>query len=355
MSERKIETIVLGAAGYVGGDLLRLLRNHPVLELTAAVSRSQGGRPIHEVFPHLHVLGGDAPEFCSDGDVLERLHGEGQVALFSCLPHGESAARIESWVKKLQVLGREPIVVDLSADFRLSDPRAFSSVYGVDHGAPGLYEQFFCGLPDLEKETPEGFIAHPGCFTTAVTLATAPLVATGRVSGPIAVSAVTGSTGSGRKPRDGTHHPERHANLRAYKPLTHRHAHEMEALLERAGGKPRKVHFTPHSGPFARGIHATVQVPLSSGVPTSQLVSEIDAFYAHTPFVSCTDDPPVLKDVVGTNHCKLSVFTDGPWAVVLSVIDNLTKGSAGGGMQWMNRRLGLDQTTGLDLPGLGWN
>ena len=197
-------------------------------------------------------------------------------------------------------------------------------------------------------------IAHPGCFTSAVTLGCSPLHALHLVQPRVVVSAVTGSTGSGREPSATTHHPERHGNLRAYSPLKHRHEIEMRTLVGQQGKGPVEVLFVPHSGSFARGIHATIHARLLRPISTAELVERIAGFYQHTPFVSVTAAPPTLKEVVGTNRCRLGVVVRGLTLVVTSVIDNLVKGAAGGAVQWMNRLFGFDEDAGLRLAGLGW-
>ncbi|MEM7357279.1 MAG: Asd/ArgC dimerization domain-containing protein, partial [Acidobacteriota bacterium] len=168
------------------------------------------------------------------------------------------------------------------------------------------------------------------------------------------VSALTGATGSGRTPKATTHYPERHANLKAYSPLAHRHAPEMEMLLTRLGGAAPRVDFVPHSGPWSRGIHATVHLDLDQPMTTDELTEHYAAFYAQAPFISVAGEPPRLKDVVGINRCHLGIAANGRRGVIFSVIDNLTKGSSGGALHWMNRLCGFDETLGLGRPGLGW-
>ena len=245
-------------------------------------------------------------------------------------------------------------LVDLSADFRHRSSQAFENIYDEPHGAPQRIEQFECGLPELVSTQPAKHVSHPGCFTTATILACAPLAKGNLGDGEFFVSAVTGSTGSGRDASAGTHHPERHGNLTAYKPLVHRHAPEMEMLLGALSSQNPKVNFVPHSGPFARGIHATVHTKLREPMGQSELLALYEYFYRDSPFVAIQEAPPRLKDVVGSNRCHLFVTSQGRDVVVLSVIDNLIKGAAGGAMQWMNRLCGLDHATGLQTPSLGW-
>ena len=355
----EVDAAVLGATGYVAGELLRLLAFHPRLRLRAAVSRSRAGEPVVDVFPHLRGARDDL-RFAA-GEAVDALLAAGEpLAVFACLPHGETAARLDRLLSRTEERGCDLRLVDLSADFRLPSPEDYERVYGAPHPAPRRYAAFTCGLPELEPETPAGAVAHPGCFTTAVTLACAPAQALGLADPCYRVSGVTGSTGSGRSPSATTHHPERHGNLKAYRPLVHRHAPEMEMLLSRLGDetpgrRPPEVVFVPHSGPWARGIHATVHFDLAREVTAEELFEAYRAFYAEAPFVSVGREPPRLKEVVATNRCRLAIAARGRRAVVFSVIDNLTKGAAGGAVQWMNRLCGFAETAGLELPGVGWS
>ena len=177
---------------------------------------------------------------------------------------------------------------------------------------------------------------------------------TGKSDGEEIVTGMTGRTGSGRGRQPGTHHPERHSNLYAYKPLAHRHAPEIEALAEAVTGKHTRVHFVPHSGPFARGIHVTVHAKVAGSVSTSHLVDVYQQAYAEAPFVHVVDGTPRLKSVVASNHCQVGVAAGDGAVVVMSVIDNLVKGAAGGAVQWMNRLWGLPETSGLLATAPGW-
>ncbi len=358
----ELPVAVLGASGYAAGELMRLLAVHPHLRLRVAVSRSRVGRPVAETFPHLRGVWGPYSNlvskemiFGSEDDLDTLLDESDSLAVFACLPHGESAARIDALLTTCEARGVRVHLVDLSADFRLPSPQDYERIYGTKHPAPERYPAFTCGLPELTEETPRGPVANPGCFTTAVTLACAPAQAVGFAEPCFRVSAITGSTGSGRSPSATTHHPERHGNLKAYSPLVHRHAAEMNVLLARLNGNSPEVRFVPHSGPWSRGIHATVHLDLKRPMTTDELVRRYAAFYARSPFVSVADEPPRLKDVVGTNRCHLGVVSEGRSAVVFSVIDNLTKGAAGGAVHWMNRLGGFAETAGLNLPGVGWN
>lgn len=350
MPNKNIPLLVLGGSGYVAGELTRLLLHHPSLDLLGVVSTSAAGEPIAATFPHLApALGGRT--FLSPAEGKALLKEKRTLGLFSALPHGEAASMLAEWIGEADVSGCQIKVVDLSADFRFPTSGAYAKVYGKPHPTPELLHRFTCALPDLAPSDSLDFVAHPGCFTTATVLASTPLMAAGLVEPNLVVSAVTGSTGAGRQPRAGTHHPERHGGLWAYEPLRHRHRAEMERLIP---GSP-SVAFIPHSGPFSRGIHASVVARLRPGVGESDVKGAIENHYAHSPFVQLRDVFPSVKDVAGTNMCHLAVRAERDEVFVASAIDNLTKGAAGGGVQWMNILFGFEMERGLQIPGVGWS
>jgi N-acetyl-gamma-glutamyl-phosphate reductase len=339
----------------VAGELLRLLAAHPFLRLAAALSESQSGTPIETAFPHL--------ESCFPGvvfagrDDLRALlaeHAGRRIAVFSAAPHGAAAALLEDVLAAAERAGAAARIVDLSADFRFASGDAYAAVYGHPHGAPALLPAFRCALPEHCDGAWDGHVGHPGCFTTATLLAAVPLLRQGLIEPRLAVVAVTGSTGAGRTPTPATHHPARRSTLFAYKPLAHRHAPEMRALAAAAAGIEPAIHFVPQAGPFARGIYATVQARLLRPLAAAEVTAALAAAYAGAPFVDVLAEPPRLQDVVGTNRCRLGAAVDGDHVAVFSAIDNLVKGAAGGGVQWMNRLLGFPETAGLTQPGLGW-
>lgn len=355
MSGGTIPAVVLGGSGYVAGELLRLLAGHPVIRPVAVMSESQGGELVESAFPH---LAGCFPglSFCRREDLAGIFEGleDGPVAIFCAAPHGAAAALLDGVLSEAEAAGVEARAVDLSADFRFASADAYKDVYGHDHGAPERLASFFCSVPEHAAEAPAGHVGHPGCFTTSVLMATVPLLRLGLVEPRISVVAVTGSTGAGRTPTATTHHPARRSNLFAYNPLRHRHGPEMRALAAAASGVEAEIWFVPQAGPFARGIYATVQAQLAQPLSAVEVREALASFYAGAPFVDVLADPPRLQDVVGTNRCRLAVAADGDQLVVFSAIDNLVKGAAGGGIQWMNRLLGLPETAGLTQPGPGW-
>jgi N-acetyl-gamma-glutamyl-phosphate reductase len=352
MSNR-IPAVIIGASGYVGGELLRLIAAHPSFELAAAVSDSAAGKPLGDIFGHL-AMAFPTETFVAHADWLDQVETDSDLALFSAAPHGASAAVIAAAIDACEERRINVHVVDSSADFRFAEQDDWEAVYKASHGAPQLLDQFLCALPEHVDDVDVAHVGHPGCFATASTLATVPLINSGLTEAEVFISGVTGSTGSGKSPSAGTHHPVRNSNFYAYKPLSHRHAPEVASLAERASGRKTKVHFVPHSGPFARGIHVTLQARARQAVSEDQVRSVYEDAYANAAFVRVVDGTPRLKDVVASNQCHISVATDGESIVVMAAIDNLVKGAAGGAMQWMNRLWGLPETAGLDTPAPGW-
>lgn len=351
MSQRH-PVAVLGGTGYVAGEFLRLLAGHPALELVAASSESQAGTPIAATFPNLAGVFPTA-QFCDEAG-LEAAVRDGRVrALFCAAPHGAAAGRIDALLDVADQAGAKLTVVDASADFRFRDPDAYARVYGHAHACPGRLAEFASAVPEHLAGLPAKHVGHPGCFVTSVLLGIVPLLRAGLAEPEFFVSAITGSTGAGRKLGETTHHPVRHSNLFAYQPLTHRHRPEIEQLAAEAA-QPCQVHFVPHSGPWARGIHATIHGRLAGPANAAALREALAAAYAGSPFVEVVDAPPRIKDVAGSNRARLSVAAAGEAFVVMSAIDNLVKGAAGGAMQWLNRLLDLPEDLGLQLPGPAW-
>jgi len=348
-----IKAVVLGGTGYVAGELLRLIAAHPGLELAAAVSESSNGKPIAATFPHLASACGDRL-YVGHDDWLGELESGDRLALFSAAPHGASAALIAKALRAGADKDLEVRVVDSSADFRYANQLDYEVVYGTEHGAPELLTEFTCAVPEHASDPATPHVGHPGCFATAALLASVPLLQSGLTEPELFITGITGSTGSGRNPQAGTHHPERHSNLYAYKPLAHRHAPEIAGLAEAASGCPARVHFVPHSGPFARGIHMTVQAKANQRVSDGQLRAAFEQAYARAPFVRIVTGTPRLKTVVASNFCEIGVACDDDTVVVMAVIDNLVKGAAGGAMQWMNRLWGLPETDGLEQAAPAW-
>ena len=299
--------------------------------------------------------GGRRPALQSPADLEARFEEGALWGIFAATPHGATAALLDALLTRAEQVGAFAKAVDLSADFRFSTAERYEHLYGKAHGAVHRLPSFTSAPPDLLEGAPTPHATQPGCFTTAVTLGAFPFFALGLVEPSVFASAVTGSSGAGRTLGAGTHHPERHGALWAYSPLAHRHEPEMRDILARARpGLEPEVEFVPHSGPFVRGIHATLRMTLLAPTPASDLVERARAFYAASPFVKVGLELPRLTSVVSTNRCEIGVATRGKTLVVTTVIDNLVKGAAGGGIQWMNRLFGLPDDTGLRQPGVGW-
>ena len=345
--------IVLGGSGYVAGEFLRLVAQHPRLELGAAVSTSQVGEPISGCFAHLSPVYGDS-QFKSLGDIIEGLAEAPHWAVLSAAPHGASAEIISRLLDRAAEEGVGMTVVDASADFRFTDADVFAGIYGQAHASPQHLPEFRCAVPEHLHDVDTPHAAHPGCFATAMLLAIVPLIEQGICAESICVSAVTGSTGAGRTARDSTHHPVRQSNLFAYQVLKHRHDPEVRELTRVATGKDIRLHFVPHSGPFARGIHATIFATLNGEHSADEINTSLAQYYRDDEFVRVVAAPPRIKDVAASNYALLNASVDGDTVVVCSVLDNLLKGAAGGSIQWMNRLLGLPETLGLTTPSPGW-
>ncbi len=350
---RSIPAVVLGGTGYVGGELLRLLASHPVFRVAAAISESRAGDAIGTAFPHLAFAYGKQA-FVARGHAFDDIVDGASVALFSAAPHGASAKAVQSALAELTARNCDVHVVDASADFRFATLAGYEAVYGPGHGAPDLLPAFSSGLPEHVDGTPTPHVGSPGCFATTMLLAAVPLLRGTLTDGHLFASAITGSTGSGREAQPGTHHPERHSNLYAYKPLAHRHAPEVVALAERASGRRANLHFVPQSGPFARGIHLTLQARAADGVALADVRAAFEDAYGDAPFVELVDGTPRLKHVVASNRAQIGVALEGGTIAVLCVIDNLVKGAAGGAVQWMNRLWGLPETDGLLAAAPAW-
>jgi N-acetyl-gamma-glutamyl-phosphate reductase len=346
--------VVLGGSGYVAGELLRLLGAHSGFELAAVVSESRAGAPVSETFPHL-AGSLDGERFAPPAALEERIGRHPRLALVSAAPHGASAGVVAAAMGAAERAGTELAVVDLSADFRFADPDEYARLYGHRHPAPERLAGFARALPEHAAGSVGRAVAHPGCFPTAVLLAVVPLLEAGLVERRFAVTAITGSTGSGRTPSAKTHHPERRSNLVAYAPLVHRHAAEMRSLAaQAAGGERPEIDFVPVSGPQARGIYAVIQARLARAAGAAEVAERLTAFYAGSPFVAVSLEPPSLTEVVGTNRARLGLAVSGDALALTVAIDNLVKGAAGGAVQWLNRIHGLPEATGLPLDGLGW-
>ena len=333
---------VIGAAGYVGGELLRLLNTHPEVSEWIATSRSQAGKPVGDIHPQLAGISdarfsGESPAEAAAG----------RDVVFLCLEHGESS-KLAAEVFE----GGAGLVIDLAADFRIQTGDLHTRYYGT-HPSPELVHRFTYGLADVLGASLRGkkAIAAPGCFATAAQLALYPLRGL-EFAAPPALFAVTGSSGAGALPKPTTHHPMRAHNMFAYSVFGHRHEGEvLEQWRAWTGRREAEARMLTHSGPFVRGIHLTLHATLAEGhaLPPGKAAALFAEAYAGRPFVRVASTPPQLTHVVGTNVAILHAAEskDGREVQVLAVVDNLIKGAGGQAIQAMNLALGLPEETGL--------
>ena len=348
---------VLGASGVLSGELLRLAAAHPGLTLAGAGSR-EGGQDLRALHPELgEALPLATLDLAGLTGALRGALDEGPAALVLGLPHGASAAAWRALRSELGEAAERLTVVDLSADYRLSDASAHARWYGGAHEDADELPRFAYGLPELAAEPLAGRtrVAAPGCFATALQLACVPAARAGVLAGdrPWVLNAVTGSSGSGATPKEGTHHPFRHGNLWAYALDGHRHEAELAQALAPLALAPPLV-FLPHSGPFARGIHLTATLPLARELDAPAARALYADAYGAAPFVEVlAGGAPDLRRVVGSNRAALSVHVRSGSLVVLLTLDNLIKGGAGQALQCLNLACGLAEDAGLPHIGLG--
>lgn len=336
---RRFRAAVLGATGYVGGELSRLLLAHPEVELAHVASRSNVGEPLGRVWPQL----AHATDRVIEPLDAARAAAEHDVVFFA-LPHGLT----QDVIAPLFANGATPAakLIDLSGDFRLEDANEYATHYGKPHHAPELLSRFVYGLSEWQRAriVEAHAVANPGCFATAITLALAPLASRGLLPAQVTVFAATGSTGSGNKPSATTHHPARATNFKLYKVLGHQHVPEIRMLLGALGHPAPRLSFIPASAPLTHGIFAVAHV-LTDAVEACS--SALEEAYRDTPFVRVVEGSPELNHVVGSNQTHLGVTRGEGEVVIAAAIDNTLKGAAGQAVQNMNLMLGLPETSGL--------
>jgi len=335
---KKIPIGIVGASGYTGAELARIIHGHPDARTVFATAESQAGRSLRDLYP-------TAPDLRLRPTADAPL-GEAEV-VFLCLPHGAAAATA---ARALEAGCR---VVDLSADFRLRDRATYETWYDTTHPAPALLSDAVYGLTELAREALPAarLVANPGCYPTSVILALAPLLRSdAKIVGPLISDSKSGVSGAGRTPSPTTHFVQVADNLSPYKVgRVHRHLPEMEQELTRLRADAPPLVFTPHLLPVARGMLSTIYATLDGGVDLDALRAHYQAAYAAEPFVQLlpAGTPATLAHAVHTNRCALSLFAAGDTLVITSAIDNLVKGAAGQAVQNMNVMLGLDETAGL--------
>ena len=339
-----VKTGIVGATGYTGAELLRLLLQHPRAQVTVVTSQSETGKPVTELFPnlrgHINLLFADPQTpALAKCDVV-----------FFATPNGTAMKHAG------HLLQAGVRVIDLSADFRLQDASLWSKWYGMPHAATNLLEQAVYGLPELNrgKIASARLVANPGCYPTAIILALIPLLERNCIdTQTLIANATSGISGAGRKAVINMLYTETSESFKAYNVPGHRHLPEISQALSLLNGERMALTFVPHLAPMARGIHATVYAKLIKDVDIQDLYEQR---YKNEPFIDVMPpgSHPETRSVRGSNTCRLAVhkLEAGNQLVLLSVIDNLVKGAAGQAVQNMNLMFGFDETTGLNAPAL---
>ena len=352
-----VRVAVAGASGYTGAELVRLLSQHPNVQLTAVTSEKSAGAAISAVYPHLQGIVPLSFEALAPEALAERAD-----VLFLALPHTKSMGPVASCMNA----GKH--VIDLSADFRLKDSATYETWYQTPHAQPHLIKDAVYGLPELHRAAiaQARLVASPGCYPTAAILQLAPLIAHGLVAADsIVIDAKSGISGAGRSPALPYHFPEAHESLEPYKIGQHRHIPEIEQELTGLAGtrgqaargeqRPVTVAFTPHLVPMNRGILSTAYARMKAQPDVAELQTLYRDFYKGERFVRLLEGAmPNPRHVRGANYCDIAVHIDrrAGWVVTVSAIDNLIKGAAGQAIQAMNLMLGYPEETGLVAPGI---
>jgi N-acetyl-gamma-glutamyl-phosphate reductase len=339
---KKIRVSIIGASGYTGVELIRILINHPHVEIVNLIAESSAGQPISDIYPHL------TPYKLPNLEKLDTVKWENIDVAFCCLPHATAQAIIKDLPKHLKI-------IDLSADFRLYNIETYKEYYGHEHLAPDLQKEAVYGLTEIFRDKVKNarIIACPGCYPTSALLPLIPLLKAGVIEvHDIIIDAKSGVTGAGRAVKLGNLYTEVNEGIKPYGISTHRHVPEIEQELSAASGADIQVQFTPQLVPMSRGILSTIYVKLKNGKTTQDIQKIWQDAYQNEPFVHVLAEGrlPSTRDVAGTNNCIIAVAPGraANVAVIASVIDNLTKGSSGQATQNMNIMFGLDEKSGME-------
>ncbi len=359
----KMQCAIIGATGYTGGELLRILNGHPQAEAMQITSRSRMGEYAHVPHPNLRSTRAGNLQFIQPDDVKKT------DVIFLCLPHGEASKQIDHWA------GLADVIIDLSADFRIRDQAAYARWYGGQHPAPQWVEKFVYGLPELTRESLKGarYASGVGCNATSTNLALLPLVKAGLIDfdKPIIADIKVGSSEAGAEASDASHHPERSGAVRSYAPAGHRHTAEVEQMLATFDAsrmtsntshvmRDASIHMSATSIEMVRGVLATVHVFLNRPAKDKDLWKAFRSAYNDEPFVRIVKAQtgifryPEPKILAGSNWADVgfALSEDGCKATLLCAIDNLMKGAAGSAVQCLNVMQSWDERAGLEFVGL---
>ncbi len=332
---------ILGVTGYTGAEAVRLLAGHPNIKIKAVTGHSRAGQPLSGLYPNFAELG------LPDVVTIDQVDWDDIDVAFACLPHGASQETIGTLFDKVET------VIDLSADFRLKDPKLYEETYGRSHDFPELLGDAVYGLTEFSRDVlPDArLVACPGCYPTCSLLSLIPAFDAEMVEADVIIDAKSGVTGAGRKAIDSLIYSEVADGAHAYGVGVHRHAPEIDQYLSRVSGEDVRVTFTPHLIPMNRGMITTSYVTLRKGYSVEDLRQVYVDRYLEEPFVSVLTDGaiPHTRHVRGSNMARIAIFTDRVpgRAIIISVIDNLTKGSSGQAIQNYNLTQGWDETLGL--------
>ncbi len=331
---------IIGATGYTGSELVRILTHHPEAEISVITSESRAGEKFSDVHPFFKGIA-DQKLYSA-----ENVKNYDLDLAFLALPHGVSM----KFAKTFKDMSFK--IVDLSGDFRLDTAELYEEWYGIDHVFPEGIEKAVFGLPELfaDEIKASWLAANPGCYPTSAILGAAPLLSDGLVDPlHIIVDSKSGTTGAGVRAKTATHFSNVNDNFKAYKLKNHRHTIEIQRILDRISGRDTIVQFTPHLLPVDRGILSTIYAKPLRNTDDDSLRERYEEFYKNAPFVRVRETPPAVKDVRASNYCDIYAAFDNRTGmiIVVSVIDNLVKGAAGQAVQNMNLMLGFDEKTGL--------
>ncbi|MFQ5580807.1 MAG: N-acetyl-gamma-glutamyl-phosphate reductase [Nitrospiria bacterium] len=341
-----MKVAVIGATGYTGGELLRLMTQHPKVEVVAVTSKRSAGKTLANRLPFLK----GQYDLTLEALNIEKIGKKADI-IFIALAHTQAIEPVRQFIN----IGKK--VIDLSADYRLRSPGLYEKWYGTAHSQPSFLKKAVYGLTEVYRKKIQGcsLVANPGCYPTGALLLLYPFLKEGVLdpSRDLIIDSKSGASGAGRNPGSKTHFPELNGGLSAYNIGKHRHLPEIEQELSRIGKKKVKALFTPYLLPVSRGILTTIYLPLKKKLSQKKIDAILD-IYRDEPFIRRREDAPDLSHIRGSNFCDIAAFaTDsGRTAILISAIDNLVKGASGQAIQNMNVMMGWDESLGLRSAGL---